>query len=79
MEENGMFELTVSIRAANHVHACNVSVVDLNLYSMHITNDVRKVRNDRKRKLWVDLGLQPPKLPRFYGLANLALYKLYVT
>lgn len=33
MEENGMFELAVSMKAANYVHARTASVVDLNLYS----------------------------------------------
>lgn len=31
-EENGMFELAVSIIATNYVRACSASVVDLNLY-----------------------------------------------
>lgn len=33
MEENGMFELAVSMKAANYVHARTANVVDLNLYS----------------------------------------------
>lgn len=43
-EENGMFELAVSITATNYVRACSASVVDLNLYSipMHLTSDVRR-------------------------------------
>lgn len=86
MEENGMpeltgmFELATSIRAIDLVHACSASVVDLNLYSQCIiTSDVRNSRTSRKRKLWINLGLQPPSFQDFMLWQIWRCNELYMT
>lgn len=54
-KRNGMFELALSMRAANDVCAVQCRSI----------GDVRKIRKGRNYKLWIRAGVTATKIPRF--------------